>query len=153
MPLLTGFSGTYCFRVERPVNLSSLRQLLPLGGDPRDLRSVMKDGRSKAAFKPAVHLDIQEVHLVSLSIPVLSRSSFTKSTRQSNSSTLFLFNSYNSEMSMSSAVNVFCMLSASARRSASRTKWHILVPLYGFLCFKHHSVALYRFRTGGNYNV
>ena len=35
-----------------------------------------------------------------------------------------------------------CMLSASARKSASHKKWHVLVPLDGFPCFSHHWIAL-----------
>ena len=34
------------------------------------------------------------------------------------------------------------MLSASARKSASRRKWYVLVPLDGFPCFKDHSITL-----------
>ena len=66
-------------------------------------------------------------------IPVLSRPSFTartpKTRRKSKSSTFLSFTPHSLETSMSSAVNVLCMPSASFKKSASRKKWHVLVTL------------------------
>ena len=69
-------------------------------------------------------------------LPVLSRLFFTSRTpdkdQKSNSSTFLSSKPHCLETSMSSAVNVLCMPSASAQKSALRKKWHVLVPLNQF---------------------
>ena len=58
----------------------------------------------------------------------------------------FLLSSYSSPITQrhlwAPQWTFICMLCASARKSAPRGKWHVLVPLNGFPWFKHHSVAL-----------
>ena len=81
-------------------------------------------------------------------LPVLSRSSFTSRTPNKDQKTEQLF--YFLLVQVPSPGDIhelrgkrFCACYSQAlTKSASRKKWHVLVPLDGFPWFKHHSIAL-----------
>ena len=120
----------------------------PDNSTPTQMRAKVVDDLHIPAVKPAVQLlQIQEVHPVPHSseqffavfmhifLPILSRSSFTSRTpdKDQKTSTFFSFKSYNMETFMSFAVIGFVHAMCSrSKKSASRRKWHVLVPLDGF---------------------